>query len=354
MAGKKNTIIKAGDKEYSYYRITKTIGHEIRDGRSVPIKKQFTGSSKREAEEKYIKWKTERSSESVKYNYKIFSEALDYYVTNILSVNSKYSIGTRELYESSYNKHLKGNIITRKLLSDVTTNDIQTYYNKLDITQSALETLNKFLKGFYVWADNNGYCENIMHKIVLPEKRIVTKQDDIVVWTDEEIANIMSVEPDYELLPLITFALYTGMRISELFGLKWEDIKDDKIVIRRQYYRGSWTTPKNDKIREIPMHKKIKEIVNTARGEGLVFATKNRTPYDYKNIIRSLDRFYKRNGIEHKKFHAYRATFCTNLCKNGVPIQVASKLMGHESILVTAKYYTSIEFDTMSNAINQI
>ena len=39
MATKKNTAIKHGDKEYSYYRITRTVGHEWKDGKRVPIKK---------------------------------------------------------------------------------------------------------------------------------------------------------------------------------------------------------------------------------------------------------------------------------------------------------------------------
>ncbi|QAT44061.1 tyrosine-type recombinase/integrase [Aminipila luticellarii] len=47
---------------------------------------------------------------------------------------------------------------------------------------------------------------------------------------------------------------------------------------------------------------------------------------------------YKRIGIENKRFHPYRHTFCTNLCKKGVPLQTAYKLMGHSSINVTARF----------------
>ena len=77
-------------------------------------------------------------------------------------------------------------------------------------------------------------------------------------------------------------------------------------------------------------------------------------PLDYHNVVHSLNRFYKCNGIEPKKFHAYRATFVTRLCENGVPIQIASKLAGHENITVTAKYYTDIEQDSMIDAIEKI
>lgn len=88
--------------------------------------------------------------------------------------------------------------------------------------------------------------------------------------------------------------------------------------------------------------------------DDLIFSTVNGNPLDQKNINRSLDRFYGRNGIPHKKFHAYRATFITNLCRKGVPIQTVSKLAGHENINVTAKYYASVQLDEMEQAVKKL
>ena len=88
--------------------------------------------------------------------------------------------------------------------------------------------------------------------------------------------------------------------------------------------------------------------------DDLIFSTVNGNPLDQKNINRSLDRFYGRIGIPHKKFHAYRATFITNLCRKGVPIQTVSKLAGHEDIGVTAKYYASVSINELSKAVNKL
>ena len=60
MATKTNTKVKNKEKEYEYYRVTRTIGHEIVDGKKVPIKKQFYGRSKTEAENRYDDWKDEQ------------------------------------------------------------------------------------------------------------------------------------------------------------------------------------------------------------------------------------------------------------------------------------------------------
>lgn len=305
----KNTTIKSqSGKEYEYFRITRTVGHRYKEGKKVPIKKQFVGTSERDAERKYKLWLQNHEEESVFDSTKTFGELAEFYTENILAVNSKYSIGTRELYTRAYENHIKTKNIMHCIMNEVKAENIQQLYNDLKISKSAMA-----------------------------------------------LETIFTAEPDYVLLPLITMALYSGMRISELLGLNWGDIYDDVIHVRRQYCRGNWCPPKGNKTRIIPAHAKIKEMLDHAGDpEDLIFSTVNGTPLDQKNINRSLDRFYKRIGIQHKKFHAYRATFITNLCKKGVPIQTVSKLAGHENINVTAKYYASVQLDELSEAVKKL
>ena len=351
----KNTKIKGQNgKEYEYFRITRTVGHRYKEGKKVPIKKQFTGSSERDAERKYREWLTSHE-EPVFDNSKTFGELADFYAENILAVNSRYSPGTIELYTKAYENHVRTKNIKDCIMSELTSEQVQEFYNSLQISKSAMANVHKFLKGFMKWQSHNKYGDYLLDNVVIPAKPDHKRQEGIIVWTDEEIDRILTAEPDYVLLPFITFALYSGMRISELLGLKWGDIYDDAIHVRRQYCRGSWRPPKGNKTRLIPAHYKIKEMLSSA-GEpnALVFSTVNGNPPDQKNINRSLDRFYGRIGIPHKKFHAYRATFITNLCRKGVPIQTVSKLAGHEDIGVTAKYYASVQLDELAKAVNKL
>jgi integrase len=41
-------------------------------------------------------------------------------------------------------------------------------------------------------------------------------------------------------------AIYTGLRVSELAGLKWDDIHEESITIDERYCRGDWGAPKSD------------------------------------------------------------------------------------------------------------
>lgn len=351
----KNTTIKRNGKEYEYFRITRTVGHKYKEGKKVPIKKQFIGSSERDAERKYREWLSNHEEESIFDSTKTVGELMEFYTENILAVNSRYSVGTRELYTRAYENHVKRNKISHFSMHDLTAEQVQEFYNNLQISSSTMATVHKFMKGFMLWQSRNKYGNYLLDSVVIPEKPSNSRQEGIITWTDEEIDRILTAEPDYVLLPLITFALYTGMRISELLGLYWSDISEDVIHVRRQYYRGSWCPPKGNKTRLIPAHTKIKEMcLNHAGDSDLVFQTVNGNPLDQKNINRSLDRFYGRIGIPHKKFHAYRATFITNLCRKGVPIQTVSKLAGHENINVTAKYYASVQLEELENAVSKL
>ena len=82
-----------------------------------------------------------------------------------------------------------------------------------------------------------------------------------------------------------------------------------------------------------------------------VFTTSTGNFYYRKSVAQSLKRYYERIGVENRGVHTYRHTFGTNLCKNGVPIQVASSLLGHSDINVTAKYYVSVGMDEKRKAV---
>lgn len=45
---------------------------------------------------------------------------------------------------------------------------------------------------------------------------------------------------------MVHVAVYTGLRVSELIGLKWGGIKEDSITIDERYCRGDWGTTKSD------------------------------------------------------------------------------------------------------------
>lgn len=360
MATKKNTSVKSkSGTVYEYFRITKTIGHKYVNGKKTPIRKAFYGTSKKNAEKKYEQWKDEQreKKEAAMIDTRSFGELLDYYCENILMVNSKYEITTRVKYREVYERYVKNDQIAKIGMTHLSSYDIQQFYNKININSATMTQLHCFMLGFFKWSTLNKLNDDVLAGVVIPDKRTnrFDRDERIMIWTDDEIANIMACEPDHKFKPLIIFALYSGLRISELLGLKWSDLYDDTIHVRRQYCRGYWKNPKQNEKRDVPIHKKIKECVeNMDNKNEIIFSHEDGSPLLYTTVMNNLDRFYKRNNIPHKKFHAYRSTFCTNLCRKGVPLQTIAKLAGHKSIEVTAKYYAAVSFDEQRDAISKL
>jgi integrase len=45
---------------------------------------------------------------------------------------------------------------------------------------------------------------------------------------------------------MVYVAIFTGLRVSELAGLRWEDINEESITIDERYCRGDWGAPKSE------------------------------------------------------------------------------------------------------------
>lgn len=366
MATKTNTEVGG----HKYYRITRTIGHRYESGKKVPVKKQFLGRSKGEAEKKYreyvqeqarLKYEGEQINDTATLNYRA-----NEYIDNVLLVSTKYSQGTKITYAGAYRKHIQGSWIDSMIVKDIKAASVQKFYNELDVSKETQKRIHKFLSALYKWMVLNEYAVNIMPGVEIPEKTENKRHDDIIVWDDETLHRLVSCRFDFRADFLIKLMSYTGMRISECLGLKYTDISDNMIHVTRQYYLGEIKPPKYNSKRDIPMHENLvtalaahkawhdQEMKDRHYKTEYIFTTNTGRLYDVRDLRRAFERFYKREGIEYKHFHAYRATFCTNMCKAGVPLEVTSKLMGHKSLEVTAAHYALINRDTKETAISKL
>jgi integrase len=75
--------------------------------------------------------------------------------------------------------------------------------------------------------------------------------DPLTVDQVEELATI--AEQHHGLGAFVRFTAYSGMRVSEFFGLEWGDVDFDRmrIMVRRRVYHGEVDLPKSGRVREI-------------------------------------------------------------------------------------------------------
>lgn len=194
--------------------------------------------------------------------------------------------------------------------------------------------------------------------------------------TEEERAAILEVAKSHPAGLWILTLLYTGMRPGETAALSWADIDFDRNEIHVYAAMESGSTeikaPKTGAgIRDIPIHAKLAPMLLEARKEPFapVFQGRNGNRLNNNMLYRSWKSFYraldiymgatvKRNKIvahavaQDLTPYCLRHTFCTDLQKAGVALNVAKELMGHSDVSVTANIYTHKDNDVLHAGIS--
>lgn len=181
------------------------------------------------------------------------------------------------------------------------------------------------------------YCKNTTRKTT--EQRTVSQDEKKIMLTKMKKQRSMARYAT-------KLALYTGMRVGELAGLKWEDIdfSNKTITICRSEKYNQKTkkyfisTTKNDKIRKIPLTPEMEEVLLETKQAEL----KNGYISEYVFCGSDGEKIHSKTISDHarnislskefsstKSIHAIRRTLNSNLKCMGVPTTVAAALLGH-------------------------
>jgi len=151
--------------------------------------------------------------------------------------------------------------------------------------------------------------------------------------TIEECQKLIDCCADH-LKPIVTVALNTGMRKSEILNLKWEqvDLEHGFILLDEDI-------TKNGERREIPINTTLEYLFNEIPHsiESLyVFTDKDGNPY--KEVKHSFSTALKRAGISNFRLHDLRHTFASHLVMAGIDLTSVKELLGHKDIKMTLRY----------------
>ena len=217
-----------------------------------------------------------------------------------------------------------------KCLHEITTKDIE-YYRAERIKEVSKATVNRILNclsSLFSRGIEWGKCtENPMSKVKLfkvPNKRLRFLER-------EEIGKLLENCCEH-LKPIVTVALHTGMRKSEILGLKWHDIEIKRGII---YLLDT----KNGEKREVPMNQIAqKTIINVLKNPESQFVFCNKEGKPYGNVRKSFATALKNAGITNFRFHDLRHTFASQLVMSGVDLNTVRELLGHKSLEMTLRY----------------
>ena len=156
-----------------------------------------------------------------------YSDYLDYWMKEHCEINLKYH--TIQAYQNIIKNHIKPKL-GFYMLSQLTTSVIQEFINNIYLekgfSKNFLKNILKVLKGSLGYAtDVVGFIKvNPSLKVRLP-KYDIPDSDPVYILSNEEVKKILEI---FSNNPCVYYAFltayYTGLRVSEVFGLTWDDI----------------------------------------------------------------------------------------------------------------------------------
>lgn len=156
-----------------------------------------------------------------------YSDYLDYWMKEHCEINLKYH--TIQAYQNIIKNHIKPKL-GFYMLSQLTTSVIQEFINNIYLekgfSKNFLKNILKVLKGSLGYAtDVVGFIKvNPSLKVRLP-KYDIPDSDPVYILSNEEVEKILErFSNNTCVYYAFLTAYYTGLRVSEVFGLTWDDI----------------------------------------------------------------------------------------------------------------------------------
>ncbi|MDD5546411.1 MAG: site-specific integrase [Candidatus Omnitrophica bacterium] len=217
-----------------------------------------------------------------------------------------------------------------RLLQEITPLDVEKFKAKT-LTEVSPATTNRclaLLKSMFnkatIWGKLNGPNPVKGIKLFREESRLRFLEK-------EEIATLLKYCNGY-LYPVVTVALHTGMRKSEILNLKWHDVdfSRDNIYLSQT---------KNGEKREVSMNSLVRStLIKVRKHPSSPYIFVNAKGKPYTDIRKSFHAALHKAGIRDFRFHDLRHTFASQLAMAGVDLNSIRELMGHKSIKMTLRY----------------
>lgn len=287
-------------------------------------------SKKKDAELRDAKWKLERAAGMKPViTKKTFGEIADKW----LEVrSSKISPRTRQAYVSHVS-HLK-NYFGKEKITKIDRKSIECFLAVFAKTHEA-KTVNDVLgkmKAILEAAIDWGYI-NVSPAAKVSRYRV--RRAEIKALDPSDVFKVAAAASD-RARPIILTAYYTGMRIGEIFALRWNDVdfERNQITIRKSKTDAG--------IRIIPMMPDLRALLKEQNKESnLVFPNEEGNELNQSNFrIRHWLPAVEAAGMGHIGFHTLRHSFVSYLINRGEPVTVIQRLVGHRSPDTTLRVYS--------------
>jgi integrase len=204
-----------------------------------------------------------------------------------------------------------------------------------------------YLKALYRWASQEDIAliaRNPIMTFRMP--KAPQKDEEIVVIPRNEVGLVMvalEAKQTYRNVNWATYAefmLQTAMRTGEVRALTWDDIKDDKILVHKNFTltHGLKNSTKTNKKRWVPLNVKCKEILNTLdQDEEYLFPWDRSSFQSY--FRKKMDRLHAADLITHLyRPYDLRHTAISRWIEAGIPVAQVASWAGNTADVIWRHY----------------
>lgn len=281
-----------------------------------------------------------------------------------LEVQKQYSLHTLEAYGRDI--HEFTDFLTQEAISSYEEVDyliIRNFLGKLydeSLQSSTIARKLSSLRSFYDYLLKHQHVKD--NPFVLAKApKLEKKNPDFLFY--EEIDDLLehideSTDLGLRNRAMIELMYASGLRASEVVGMKLEDIDRSRMVIS--------ILGKGKKERYVPFHDLALEclnryldearpslMVNAKEKHHFVFVNKNGNPLTTRGLRDILDRMALKAGIGRRLHpHTIRHTFATHLLDQGAELRFVQEMLGHSN-LSTTQIYTHVSKEKLKKTYEE-
>jgi integrase len=237
-------------------------------------------------------------------------------------------------------------------VEDIDTLDVEAFKDAMlaRVSHRTTQKVLVVLHGILARAQRKGWVRS--NVAADAEKVSVRPDEDFTVLSVEQVEAVARVACDAQLGDLIRVAAYTGLRMGELFGLRWQHVDFGRRIlhVQRNFVEGEDDTPKSHRRRSVPLSDQaVVGLDALSRREhftepgDLVFVNEVGQHLDDDQVRRRFYNALKAAGLDELRkqgmtFHDLRHTFGTLLAAAGIDLRRIQAWMGHADIQTTMRY----------------
>ena len=267
---------------------------------------------------------------------------------------------TRHGYEGQISRYITP-VIGRVQFQGLKTARVrQIYADMLErgLSSTTVLHLHRLLKKIFNWAVEEkllSKANNPMATVKAPGK----SEYEMEMWDIPTIHKFLDLCGRSQYGDLFTLAIHTGLRRSEICGLKWDTIdlvaNRLRVVSTLHSINGHGLVsaePKTKKSRRtIALAPETVQLLHSVRGSqmeqglpstGYVFTRPSGLPLIPQEVTKAFTGFVRAHNLPHMTFHGLRHAYATLGLLAGIDSKIVSESLGHSTITITLDLYSHV------------